>query len=97
MERLIKWRPWFFGSSMPQVFVYGNSPNGLNINDWIAVHCILETIQKAVIDHTADVGIALDGDAGRVVMVDENAQLVDGDTILAICAKDMQKQGLLPQ
>ena len=58
-----------------------------------AVHCIRKLIQKAVIDHKADVGIALDGDADRVVMVDENAQIVDGDTILAICARDMQKKG----
>ena len=63
----------------------------------IAVLCILKLIQKAVIDHHADVGIALDGDADRVVMVDENAQIVDGDTILAICARDMQKQGMLRQ
>ncbi|HMD79860.1 MAG TPA: phosphoglucosamine mutase, partial [Anaerolineales bacterium] len=54
-----------------------------------------ELVQKAVIDHRADVGIALDGDADRVIMVDENAQIVDGDTILAICAKDMLQQGIL--
>src|SRR5581483_1785131 len=41
------------------------------------------------------IGIALDGDADRVIMVDENAQIVDGDTILAICAKDMKKRGIL--
>lgn len=76
------------------VHVYGNVPNGLNINENCgSLHP--ETIQKAVIDHRADVGIALDGDADRVVMVDENAQIVDGDTILAICAKDMMKRGLL--
>ena len=76
------------------VHVYGNTPNGLNINEGCgSLH--LETIQKAVIDHRADVGIALDGDADRVIMVDENAQIVDGDTILAICARDMMKQGTL--
>ena len=70
------------------------APNGLNINDNCgSLH--LETIQKAVIDHRADIGIALDGDADRVIMVDENAQIIDGDVILAICARDMLKQGLL--
>lgn len=86
--------PLVFRELDATVHVYGNTPNGLNIND----HCgslHLETIQKAVIDHRADIGIALDGDADRVIMVDENAQIIDGDTILAICARDMLKQGLL--
>lgn len=86
--------PLVFRELDAQVFVYGNTPNGLNINDNCgSLHP--ETIQKAVIDHRADVGIALDGDADRVVMVDENAQIVDGDTILAICARDMQRKGML--
>lgn len=86
--------PLVFTELDATVHVYGNTPNGLNINlDCGSLHP--ETIQKAVIDHKADVGIALDGDADRVIMVDENAQLVDGDTILAICARDMLKRGLL--
>lgn len=86
--------PLVFRELDADVFVYGNSPNGLNINESCgSLHP--ETVQKGVIDHHADVGIALDGDADRVVMVDENAQIVDGDTILAICARDMKKQGLL--
>jgi len=86
--------PLVFKELDAEVFVYGNTPNGLNINDECgSLH--LETIQKAVIDHKADVGIALDGDADRVVLVDENAQIVDGDTILAICARDMLQKGLL--
>lgn len=86
--------PLIFRELDAQVFVYGNSPNGLNINDGCgSLHP--ETVQKAVIDHRADVGIALDGDADRVIMVDENAQIVDGDTILAICARDLKKRGLL--
>ena len=84
--------PLVFRELDAQVFVYGNAPNGLNINDGCgSLHP--ETVQKAVIDHRADVGIALDGDADRVIMVDENAQIVDGDTILAICARDLKKQG----
>jgi len=86
--------PFVFRELDAQVFVYGNAPNGLNINDACgSLHP--EMIQKAVIDHRADIGIALDGDADRVVLIDENAQIVDGDTILAICARDMQQKGLL--
>lgn len=86
--------PLVFRELDAQVFVYGNTPNGLNINEGCgSLHP--ETVQKAVIDHRADVGIALDGDGDRVLMVDENAQLVDGDTILAICARDMLKKGQL--
>lgn len=86
--------PLVFRELDAQVYVYGNNPNGLNINEGCgSLHP--EMVQKAVIEHHADVGIALDGDADRVVMVDENAQIVDGDTILAICARDMQRQGLL--
>jgi phosphoglucosamine mutase len=86
--------PLVFRELDATVHVYGNTPNGLNINDACgSLH--LETIQKAVIDHRADIGIALDGDADRVIMVDENAQIVDGDAILAICARDMLRRGLL--
>lgn len=86
--------PLVFKELDANVFLYGCTPNGLNINEGCgSLHP--ETVQKAVIDHHADVGIALDGDADRVIMVDENAQIVDGDTILAICARDLKKQGLL--
>lgn len=86
--------PLVFRELDATVFSYGVSPNGLNINDACgSMHP--ETTQKGVIDHHADVGIALDGDADRVVMIDENAQIVDGDTILAICARDMHKRRLL--
>lgn len=77
-----------------KVHLYGASPDGLNINAGVgSLHP--ETVQKAVIDYSADVGIALDGDADRVILVDENAQIVDGDTILAICARDFKQRGLL--
>lgn len=86
--------PLVFRELDAQVHVYGNTPNGLNINEKCG-STNPELIQKAVIDHHADIGIALDGDADRVVLVDENAQIVDGDTILAICAIDMAKHGML--
>jgi phosphoglucosamine mutase len=86
--------PLVFRELDAEVFVCANTPNGLNINDACgALHP--ELVQKAVIDSRADVGIALDGDADRVIMVDENAQIVDGDAIVAICAKDMMQHGTL--
>jgi len=86
--------PLVFRELDAEVFLYGNTPNGLNINDRCgSLH--LETIQKAVIDHHTDIGVALDGDADRVMLIDENAQIVDGDVILAICARDMLSHGLL--
>lgn len=90
------WRvaPLVFGELDAKVFASGCSPNGLNINDNCgSLHP--EGVQKAVIDHEADVGIALDGDADRVIMVDENAQIIDGDVLLGICAHDFKKRGIL--
>lgn len=86
--------PLVFRELDAKVSLYGVEPNGLNINEKCGALCP-ENVQKAVIDHKADVGIALDGDADRVIMVDENAQIVDGDTILAICARDMKEKGIL--
>lgn len=72
----------------------GVKPDGYNINlDCGSVH--LETIRKAVLESGADVGIALDGDADRVIMIDERGETVDGDTILGICALHLKSQGLL--
>lgn len=86
--------PLVFRELDAKVFTYGVTPNGLNINlDCGSMHP--ETVQKAVIDHRADIGIALDGDADRVILIDEKAQIVDGDTILAICARDMHRRRLL--
>jgi phosphoglucosamine mutase len=86
--------PLVFRELDATVFTCGVTPNGLNINSQCgSMHP--ETAQKSVIDNRADVGIALDGDADRVVMIDENAQIVDGDTMLAICARDMFKRNIL--
>lgn len=86
--------PLIFKELDAEVFTYGNTPNGLNINEKCgSMHP--ENVQKAVIDHRADVGIALDGDADRVILIDENAQIVDGDVMLGICARDMYKRGVL--
>lgn len=77
-----------------EVFVYNNAPDGTNIN----LHCGSlhpEGVRKAVIEHSAHLGIAHDGDADRVVLVDENGRLVDGDEILAITGIEMLKAGTL--
>ncbi|MDP1835354.1 MAG: phosphoglucosamine mutase [Chlamydiales bacterium] len=86
--------PLVFRELDAEVHTYGVEPNGLNINgDCGSMHP--QKTQRAVLYHGADVGIAFDGDADRVVMVDENSQIVDGDMILAICAKHMQRRGAL--
>lgn len=69
-------------------------PDGLNINDGCgSTH--LEVLQKAVLEHGADVGFALDGDADRCLAVDASGAVVDGDQILAILALALREQGRL--
>jgi len=83
--------PLVFEELGANVITYGTNPNGININDGCgALHP--ELIQNAVKKHNADIGIALDGDADRVIVVDENGHVVDGDHIMAICAKNMIEQ-----
>ncbi|GLI38966.1 phosphoglucosamine mutase [Geobacter hydrogenophilus] len=73
-----------------EVIPYGIKPNGTNINAGFgSLHP--EVISEAVKAHRADLGIALDGDADRVIFVDEFGNEVDGDHIMAICATDMLK------
>lgn len=86
--------PLAFWELDAEVFVTGNEPNGININEKCgSLHPSL--IQKGVIEHKADLGIALDGDGDRVIMVDEKGHLIDGDTILAICANELKRRDLL--
>ncbi|WP_201571690.1 phosphoglucosamine mutase [Psychrobacter nivimaris] len=67
------------------VIAINNTPDGININaECGSTHP--ESLQKAVLEHDADVGIALDGDGDRIVMVDETGKLVDGDGILYVLA-----------
>jgi phosphoglucosamine mutase len=76
------------------VVVIGAQPDGLNINQKCgAMHST--TIQKAVKQHHADIGIALDGDGDRMVMSDNNSVLYDGDQLLYIIARHRQQKGLL--
>jgi phosphoglucosamine mutase len=74
-----------------EVISIGVKPNGTNINDGCgSLHP--EVMSEAVKTHRADLGIALDGDADRVIVVDEFGNIVDGDQIMAICATEMIRQ-----
>jgi len=83
--------PAVFEELGAEVIPIGVKPNGTNINAGCgSLHP--EVISEAVKEHRADLGIALDGDADRVIFVDEFGNEVDGDHIMAICATDMIKQ-----
>jgi phosphoglucosamine mutase len=69
-------------------------PNGLNINQSCG-STQPELLQKIVLEHHADVGIALDGDGDRVIMVDHKGELVDGDELLFIIARSRLQEGKL--
>jgi phosphoglucosamine mutase len=70
------------------------SPNGLNINDNCGA-LFPDNLKKIVLETEANMGIALDGDGDRVIVVDEKGNQVDGDHIMAICCEDLLKQGKL--
>lgn len=73
------------------VIAMHNNPDGMNINaDCGSTHP--EGLQQAVLDHNADVGIALDGDGDRIVMVDDQGKLVDGDGIIYVLATQGQNK-----
>ncbi len=77
-----------------EIVVIDNKPDGKNIN----LNCGSThpgNLQKLVIDTGADVGLAFDGDADRLIAVDNKGKLVNGDHILAICAKHMKEKGTL--
>ena len=77
-----------------EVVVLNDRPDGLNINlDCGALHP--EKMMEVVKEENAHIGIALDGDADRVIVCDENGRSVDGDHIIAICAISMKEKGTL--
>jgi len=82
---------WEMGAEVIKV---GTSPNGLNINENCgSTHP--QTAAEAVVAHGADVGISLDGDADRVMIIDENGQVADGDQIMALLADRWAQSGRL--
>ncbi|MCR4962540.1 MAG: phosphoglucosamine mutase [Firmicutes bacterium] len=77
-----------------EVTVCGDRPNGVNIND----HCgstHLAALQKLVLQEKADLGLAFDGDADRLLAIDETGEEVDGDHLLAIIATWLKEQDML--
>ncbi len=83
--------PAVFSELGARVIPLGVAPDGKNINAKCgALHP--ENMAKAVVRHGAHLGIALDGDADRVIVVDEKGQTVDGDAIMAICARELVAQ-----
>ena len=76
------------------VTVIGNEPNGININEACgSTHP--EKLQEEVVRRGADIGLAFDGDADRLIVVDNLGRVVDGDKTIAICAKMLKKEGRL--
>ncbi len=78
-----------------EVFTLGTSPDGLNINAQCGA-LFPEKMQAKVKEVRADIGLALDGDADRLIVSDEKGRILDGDQILAICANDLMEKGKLP-
>lgn len=83
-----------FASVGADVIVIHADPNGTNINDSCGA-TYPQSLQEAVRAYGADVGIALDGDADRLIAVDHLGNIVDGDRVIAILASDMSSQGIL--
>lgn len=77
-----------------EVIQIGDEPNGMNINDKAGA-LYPTAVSNAVLHYRADVGVSLDGDADRVMMVDEQGQVLNGDHVLGICAMHMKKNGTL--
>ncbi len=77
-----------------EVVILNNDPDGVNINDNCgSTH--IEILQDYVKDHDVDCGMAFDGDADRCLAIDENGELIDGDFLIAICAKNLKEKGKL--
>lgn len=77
-----------------EVITIGDQPDGLNINDGCgSTHP--EALKAAVVKEKADLGLSFDGDADRLIAIDEHGEEVDGDYILCICADAMNKEGRL--
>lgn len=82
---------WELGAT---VIAIGVGPNGTNINDGCGSTAPL-LLQETVVSAGADIGIALDGDADRLIVVDEKGQVVDGDQIMALIAANWARAGTL--
>ncbi|MGY3814652.1 phosphoglucosamine mutase [Globicatella sulfidifaciens] len=83
-----------FADLETEFYTMGDRPNGVNINDGVgSTHP--EALQNFVKEKKAMVGLAFDGDGDRLIAVDENGELVDGDKIMYICGKHLKAKGRL--
>ncbi|MBS1173091.1 MAG: Phosphoglucosamine mutase, partial [Proteobacteria bacterium] len=87
--------PSVFHELGAEVVKVGVDPNGLNINDGVGA-TVPASLKRAVLEHRADVGIALDGDADRVLMADSKGVLYDGDQLLYVMARQRAQEGRVP-
>jgi phosphoglucosamine mutase len=88
--------PHLFADLDADLITMGASPNGLNINDGVgSTHP--EALAQLMKEKGADVGLAFDGDGDRLIAIDENGEIVDGDQIMFICAKHLKSEGRLKQ
>ena len=86
--------PMVYAALGAEVITIGDRPDGTNINDGCgSTHP--EKLQAAVLKHHADIGLAFDGDADRLIAVDERGRVLDGDKTIAICAKMLKAAGRL--
>ena len=83
--------PSVFRELGAEVIEFGTKPNGTNINADCGATS-MDNICRLVLDHQADLGVAIDGDGDRLMMVDQNGEVVDGDEIIFIIAKNAQQQ-----
>lgn len=88
--------PYIFADLEADIVTMGTNPNGFNINDGVgSTHP--EALAALVKEKGADIGLSFDGDGDRLIAIDENGDIVDGDQIMYICAKYLNEKGRLKQ
>lgn len=86
--------PHLFADLEADISTMGVNPDGLNINEGVgSTHP--ESLAQFVLERKADIGLAFDGDGDRLIAIDENGNIVDGDQIMYICAKYLNERGRL--
>jgi len=86
--------PALFGKFKAEADIIHAEPDGININHGCgSTH--LEDLSAAVVRGGYDIGVAFDGDADRCLLVDENGGIIDGDKVLAVCARELKERGKL--
>ncbi|EFI35388.1 phosphoglucosamine mutase [Desulfonatronospira thiodismutans ASO3-1] len=87
--------PLIFEELGAKVIMAGTEPDGVNINKKCG-SLYPEVAASMVLEHGADLGLTLDGDGDRLIAIDENGVILDGDQIMAICAMDLMERDALP-